>query len=268
MRKILAFGLVLALFSCSQEDNSTINTVDDKDTKTIDTTIGYESPYDEYFSTNIVYKITNSTNFTFSLKPYFGLAYYDGAIDYKYHGWDFENPSNDPLSAAFNLGANQREYGNYVSPSNAIVVSPFGDLTDTAGNVPCLDAPYTMLFDITDHTSLYEYSYIHKMGKLYFIEFEIFDGNFSVHSNKIKTNFPAGIKSTGYLPQPWESLGINDSYFGDELIYNSKTNEICLTIDKDSGAQDKAQFVYQGRKYQVGIRTNQTTVEIYLELLD
>ncbi len=265
MRKILALGLALFLFSCSQEDNSTISSVDDTDTKTVDTNIGYESPYDQYYSSNIVYKVVNSTNLTFRFVPYFGLAYYDGKNDYVYFGWDFANPTNDPLESATYLGANGNEYGNYVWTLNQINSQPFTTLIDSVGNVPCLDAPYPMLFNITGHTSLHEYSFIHKNGKLYFILFEVSDGKEMVESTKVKTNFPAGIKSSGDLPSPWESLGINDAYFGDELIYNTKTNEICLTIDKDYGAQDKHRFMHQGNEYEVGIRTNQTEVEIYLE---
>lgn len=265
MKKIILLSFALALFSCSKEDTSTIRSTDENDTRTIDSNIGYESPYDYYNQFNIDYKIINSTNLTFNLKPYFGLAYYDGNIDYIYYQWEFDNPSNDPLSDASYLGAYGNEYGNYVSPSNLITLPPFQTLSDGAGAVPCLDAPYTMLFDITDHTSLYEYSFIHKMGKLYFIEFAVLDGITMIESTKVKTNFPADIKSTGYLPDPWESLGVNDSYFGDELIYNTKTKEICLTIDKNYGAQDKHRFIYQGNEYEVGIRTNQTVVEIYLE---
>lgn len=265
MRKITWLGFALVLFSCSQEDNSTIRSIDKKDTRTIDTNIGYESPYDYYNQFNISYIIKNSTNLKFQVLPHFGLGFFDGKDDLTFFNWDLTNPDNEPNMDAYRLISNGKEYGNYITPLNYISLNGFQTVSDSAGMVPCVGAPYSMLFDITGHTTLLEYSMTHKFGKLYFIKFQIENGKETIAGSIVKTNFPHNIHSNIYLPSGWEKIGTDDSYFDEQLIYNKATKEICLTITDDSDFKDTYRFNYQGNTYEVGIRTNQTEVEIYLE---
>ncbi|WP_353117161.1 hypothetical protein [Myroides odoratus] len=285
MKKILVFGLAFVLFSCSQEDKEIQSTT--VETKTIDPGIGYNSPYyanaagqmDMGVLPNgyINYKLINATDLYFTFTPYFGYGSFDFDPNITDILWPISpNNSNnlkifDPSSIYYspNLITNGKKFGNFI-PAETITLNPNQQKTYTSYNavpfqVPGYPNTNAFNFNYTGSTVRnVERDLIGKMGKLFFIQFDVADKKSPIAHSKVKMNFPHNLIQNG-LPAPWVQVGYVDSFFGERLVYHKDSREICITIERSSQYQDTYRFSHNGRNYEVGIQTNTTDVIVYLK---
>ncbi|MDM1045162.1 hypothetical protein HX004_09680 [Myroides sp. 1354] len=285
MKKILLFGLAFLLFSCSQDDKEIQSTP--LETQTIDPSIGYNSPYyadsSGYMDMGVTpngyinYKLINSTNLFFTFTPYFGYGTFDFDPNIPEILWP-NSPSNssnikifDPSSIYYspNLITNGKKFGNFI-PAEAITLNPNQQQTFIAYNAVPLQYPGMPTingfnFNYTGSTvRSAERDIVGKMGKLFFIKFDVKNKTIPVANSTVKMNFPHNLLQNG-LPNNWANVGYVDSFFGERLVYNKNSREICITIEPNSQYTDTHRFTYQGRNYEVGILTNSTDVVIYLK---
>ncbi|MDR0223952.1 MAG: hypothetical protein LBI32_02710 [Myroides odoratus] len=289
MRKILLLGAALSLFSCSQEDQVKQNSEMNKEISTIDAYIGYASPY-EYspihgqwspsISGPISYIMSNNTNLNIKMRPFFSYGSFDENLNNPEYWPQAGGNYNliDPSSSYYspNLTANGYKYGNfveaepiYLTPSNRLrVMQVYGPVPFQSPEWP--DINDTNLFNFNysgSPVNFTERGFLGKSGKLYFMKFSIEEANGTgIEESIVKLNFPHNIHSDmGALPPNWETVGINDNQFGEEMLYNKLTREICITITDKSVYKDTYTFKYNGQMYEVGIRTTASTVEMYLD---
>ncbi|MBB1139346.1 hypothetical protein [Myroides sp. WP-1] len=239
MKKILLVGFALVLFSCSKEDGFVGNYQSEKEGKTVDNTIVYNSPYNHntgYLEEDsITYMFSNTTDLNIKIVPYFGYAY---NINYGY------NP-----------------FGLFV-PASGIDVNPFDVVSHTSSvsvyhpGVSSL-GPHIFYFANTPYFGgLVDTSEIAKRGKLYFIE--VYTGNGLM--GQVKIPIQHDFDSTSGLSYPWATMGMNDSFFGHELIYNKESREICSTIRSTDSVKDYLKFVDGGRNYMVSAYMNTSSI--------
>lgn len=285
MKRILLFGLALILFSCSQDEKDIQST--SLETKTIDPGIGYSSPYyadaSGYMDMGVLpngyinYKLINATDLYFTFTPYFGYGGFDFDPNITDILWP-NSPSNgnnlkifDPSNIYYspNLITNGKKFGNFI-PAEAITLNPNQQKTYTSYSavpfqVPGYPNTNAFNFNYTGSTVRnVERDIIGKMGKLFFIKFDVKNKTTPISSSTVKMNFPHNLLQNG-LPTPWVNVGYIDSYFGERLVYHKESREICITIEPKSQYKDTHHFSHNGRNYEVGIQTNATDVIVYLK---
>jgi len=281
MKKILLLGLALSLFSCSQEDQVSSSTTD-KEVLTIDTNINYESPYNLSSSYGnglehgtILYNLENTTNLLLKFQPVFGLAFYDGANDLNHWGTDLTSSS----SYSPNLIANGNEYGNYIASNSSTGIHLINTAVHYSGTttVPLQSATadgFYFDYNFNGQTILsFEKNIISSKGKLYYIAFDIYDlNNFDANNTPIhvmgsylKAPFPMVDYDYIYSePHPWKNTNIIDSALGEKMIYNEETKEICIPNTQYSTYKSRLRFTHLGNTYEVGIKSNEYEVKLYL----
>ncbi|MBB1139179.1 hypothetical protein [Myroides sp. WP-1] len=253
MKKFLILGLILMLFSCSKEDGLVESYQSEKETKTKDANIGYKSPYNytklyNLESGSISYSFSNTTSLEISITPYFGIAFYTGDSTY--------SNSNLPI-----LNSNGVIYTNFMSSENFTIkgnssYSNKSDITSVPTNIGNGGQGY-FNFPLYSPNTGEDLSILTKRGKLYFIEVYVRNELIGYVKIPIKYDFD----STTGLSYPWESLNINDSFFGHELIYNRESLEICSTIRSTDVVKDYLKFVYEGSSYEISAEVNTSGVE-------
>lgn len=281
MKKILVLGFALSLLSCSSEDQNSNDSIT-RQTNTIDTTIDYESPYNLNSSYGnglengkIIYTMENTTNLLLKFQPVFGFAFYDGANDLDHWGNDLTSSS----TYSPNLIENGNEYGNYIASNSAtgIHLTNAAIQYNSTTTVPLQSATtngFYFDYNYAGQTILpFESSIISSRGKLFYITFDIYDMN-NVDANNspvyiagtyLKAPFPMVDRDYIYSePYPWKNMNLIDSRLGEKLIYNVETKEICIPNTQDSTYKSKMRFTYLGNTYEVGIKSNEYEVKIYL----
>ena len=248
MKKFLMLSLALALFSCSKDD-VLVNSQSEKQIKTVDSNIWYESPYN-YFSLGYIenptveYSFINTTDVKFNITPYFGLAY-------NLPGYYI--PSSFPI-----LGLNNQIHGNYMSAKSIIVLPNDIEVIKATYAVPTdyqNDGEGYFVFEDSPYN--FESSELLKRGKLFFIEISIDD---SLVSGKVKIPMMYDFNSSNGLGSPWQSLGVVDGVFSDELIFNTNTREVCSTISSNGLVKDYLILEYNGKKFIVSSMMNTSGV--------
>lgn len=275
MRKILLFGIVMSLFSCSTDNQTVLDDEVNKESKTIDPAIGYYSPYEYspvhglHIGAGFTYRMINNTDLNFEFTPFLGLGSYDGD-PFSNTYWHPSYGIGDPSSSYYtpNLSANGVKYGNFL-PAEPIHLPPFRNRSiNTVNHYPVpIDLPggtNGFVCDYPGSAYVYEDGYfLQKSGKLFFIEFKVRDQtNRIIANSKVRMNFPYNLDVT--TTTDWFNVGIVDSYFGEELVYNKFTREICLVIKSSSPVKDIYRFTYQNRRFQVGMRSTANNIDIYL----
>ncbi|WP_060872633.1 hypothetical protein [Myroides odoratus] len=268
MKKILILGLAFALFSCSKEDNLVGSTQLNKEIETIDANIGYESPFDydangQYKGNLITYFFDNDTYFDFKITPYVSYGSYD---EDPYGEVFWPNFGNYNLFSGRyyspNLTANGYKYGNFVAATD-VLLSSYASMNTGIGSI-VVPLTFNYFGSVVNTT---ERDFLWKAGKLYFIEFDIFDGKgkeFLAKGQKVKLNFYHGFDPQD-IPLGWKKLPYHDSVFDEVMLYNMNTREICLTISDTSPFKDTYQFEKNGITYEVGIKTTSNEVRVYLK---
>ncbi|WP_158962693.1 hypothetical protein [Myroides fluvii] len=264
------------MLSCSNEEPTASSTLVGKDIQQSHPDINVDTPY-KYDSingggmvNNYLFIIRNDTDFTFKFAAYSGLAVYDGADDLKYWGHNLTT-TNSP-----NLTANGHEYGNYinydyVSINARTIESHTSQYTNPIYYTqPIWNANGTLANNsilISQNATQKEYNSLAKLGKIYFIKFEVYDGKTPITGSIVKSSFAPNYDANNLPPSGnWERMNVLDNYFQEELIYNKNTKEIFLPI-ANSPFKDKSTFSYQGTTYEVGFKTTSTNVEIYIEAI-
>lgn len=286
MKKTLALLFALSLFSCSNDNQVTSNSDTKKEVYTDDPFTSYVSPYDYApggaQSHRFLYKFTNTTSLTLSFEPYFGLGGFDGKKDLIFWGtdigskWKNEEDSIPNIYYSPNLVLNGNEYGNYVH-AERMTLPPhsFDSFGGLGFAVPFVDPTVpgsTPGFNFNYPGSIVrnmERDIISKSGKLYFIKFEVLDENHSaVDSGVLAINAPKSDLFLGRIISPtllWRFTGVNDSYFNEKMFSHRSTCEIVLPFTSQSIYDNKYKIGIGSSAYEVGIRTDSDTVEIYLE---
>lgn len=258
MKKIFLPIIGLLLFSCSQEEQITVND-HEKIPQTIENGIRYVSPYkyNGYLEhRQITYTFTNTTNITFKVTPYFGIAYY-------INNGRFFGGASLP-----NLGVNGHEHGNYMKSKDIVI--PAFQTVSVGSNSYAVPLPQLNdgmgYFDFSHYTNLGNHNeeyILAKNGKLVYVEGWIDDApKPAVVKLPIRYNF--NTSNVGTLPYPWQSLNITDSYFSDELIYNQETLEVCSTIQV-GGVMDYKKMTHNGRNYYLQIVMNDWGIDVVLK---
>lgn len=253
MKKIFLTCLGLLLLSCSQDDNPTTFGLDKK-TTTIDTGIDYRSPYNYngYLENgHINYIFLNLTDFDFEVTPYFGLAYNTDP-----HGY---YPPDYPY-----LNYNNQVYGNYLG-ATPIMVSAY-DMIDYSSYdpVPTIHSypnAANGYFDFPSDAAS-ESGELLKRGKIFYIEFSV-DGSPTI--GKVKIPFPYEVNSQTGLSYPWKTFNYTDNVFGDELVYNEETREVCSTINPETSVRDFLKFTHNGEEYKVSSYMDENQIMFTLE---
>lgn len=285
MKKIQLLGLALLLFSCSQEDSLNVDSQKEIDIKTVDGVIGYKSPYiHDLFGPHVTdlehdtieYTMENTTNLEFKFVPFFGFAFQDGVEDLM--SWGYYDLAMGQFYSP-NLIANGNEYGNYLPGNweNPITLINESLSFTSFTKVPYEDVDMEGFTFVKDANGLSisggERIMILTEGKLFYIKFEISDPNALDANNNptqivdsyVKNDFPmvssASIYSNTY---PWITM-YEDSFFNEKMVYNQITKEICVPITEKSQYTNTKDFVYLGKRYQVGIKTDTYGHKIYLK---
>lgn len=278
----MLLGLALSLFSCSQEDSSIVDSNKEKEVRTIDTAIGYESPYTystihgQHTNGPFSYTLINSTDLYIEIVPFFSYGSFDEELNNSIYWPQTVRYKIMDLASSYyspNLTANGYKYGNFVE-AHPITLPPFFTRTINTSGPPVPfqtpewpDTNNPNSFDFSGISNIVERGFLGKMGKLYFIKFIVSNSNgTTIADSTVKMNFPHNIHSEiNPLPADWGEIGINDSYFNEQLIYNKITREICITITDESDFKDTYEFKHGNNKYEVGIKTTATEVNIYLK---
>ncbi|MDM1046494.1 hypothetical protein HX004_16960 [Myroides sp. 1354] len=275
MKRLFFFSLTLVLLSCSNEEPTASSTLAGKDIQqshpdiNVDTPYKYDSINGDGMRNNYLFIIRNDTDFTFKFAAHSGLAVYDGADDLKYWGHNLTT-TNSP-----NLTANGHEYGNYINYDyvfiNARTIESHNSqyINPIYYTQPIWNANGTLANDprlIPQNATQTENNFLAKLGKIYFLKFEAYDGKTPIAGSIVKSSFPHNYDANN-LPTSgnWARTHILDSYFQEELIYNKHTKEIFLPTGPNSTFSDTSTFEYQGINYTVGFRTDASKVEIYIE---
>ncbi|MCS4239758.1 hypothetical protein [Myroides odoratus] len=285
MKKVFILGFALLLFSCSQEDTESLNSAESKDVSTIDPLIGYKSPYNEdgYGSQletgQIEYLFNNETNLTFKITPFFGLGFCDygngGVDDLLFRGFDLV----DPVSGfdGIHLTANGKKFGNYIASHYSNPITLINSTKSIISTSPQLTVPIpgfstrANLFDFSQGnpdgvaSTSRETMAIAGFGKLFYAEVEVYKNGVLIFETYLKADFPLVNSSSIYSNTGnWRTL-YNDSFFGEKMVYNIHTTEICIPNTELSTYLSKETFVYGGKTYKVGIASTTSKVEVYLK---
>ncbi|WP_158961470.1 hypothetical protein [Myroides fluvii] len=269
MKKILFLSLAFTIFSCSKEDKLVVDPQSNKEVETIDANIGYESPFDydangQYNGNQITYIFENDTYFDFRITPYFSYGSYDEA-PYSEVFWENTTGHYNLFTGQYyspNLTANGYKYGNFVAATDVLLSS----YARTNTGIGYLVVPFMFNY-FGSVVNNVERDFLWKSGKLYFIEFDIFDSKrkeFLAKKEKVKLNFYHWFDPQS-IPSGWKELPYKDSVFDEVMLYNLNTREICLTISDSSPSKDTYQFEKDGITYEVGIKTTSNEVKIYLK---
>lgn len=287
MKKVFILGFALLLFSCAQADTESLNSAESKEVSTVDPLIGYKSPYNDKGSTRlqkdmIEYLFNNETNFTFKIKPFFGLAFYDfendndGTGEFTYRG--FESMA-DPTSLSYSphLLANGKQYGNfmqsdYLNPITLVkTTKSFISAAPFYNPVPILNFFEPEGFDFSQGnpdgvaTTFGELTNLSMFGKLYYAEVEVYKNGALIFETYLKADFPLVNSSSIYSNTGnWRTL-YNDSFFGEKMVYNIRTGEICIPNTEESMYTSTEIFDYGAKTYKVGIASTTSKVEVYLK---
>jgi hypothetical protein len=288
MKKVFILGFALLLFSCAQEDTESLNSAESKEVSTIDPLIGFTSPYNDKgysgLETDMIeYLFNNETNFTFKIKPFFGLAFYDADNDndgtgrFTYRGFEsMADPTS--LSYAPHLIANGKQYGNFM-PSHYL--NPITLVNTTKSIISAapfyIPVPTSMfyleseVFDFSQGnpdgvaTTHGELSKLSMFGKLYYAEVEVYKNGALIFETYLKADFPLVNSSSIYSNTGnWRTL-YNDSFFGEKMVYNIHTTEICIPNTEESMYTSTEIFDYGAKTYKVGIASTTSKVEVYLK---
>lgn len=283
MKKVFILGFALLLFSCSQEDPAPLNSSESKDVSTIDSLIGYTSPYYEYDGTvdrlqtgSIKYVFKNKTNLTFVVRPYFGLGYFDFSDNNeRFRG--FEITTNNGGLYSPHLVANGKKFGNfipshYLSGITLINSSKSFISKDSYVTVPTESySPSVNFFDLFQGnpdgvaTTSGEEILMTWFGKLFFAEVEVYESGSLIHKTYLKADFPVVNSSAIYSNTgDWVTL-YNDSFFNEKMVYNINSREICIPNTELSTYLSKETFEYGGKTYKLGIVNTTSKVEVYLK---
>lgn len=276
MKKFLVLGFALLLLSCSTEETSSIDSSTMNSERTIDTGIGYKSPYNGTTSNRtqngmINYTFKNETDLDLVVRPYFSLGFYDGTSTGTIYQSFFDLASIFWYSP--HLIANGNKYGNYIVSN---YTQPFfigkGTLAMRSNQVVPIQSSSSskngFSFDQGNpdgiETTPAEEVLMHNFGKLFYAQIEILDFGSSIHDSYVKADFPTVSSSSIYSNTGnWRTL-YADNFFGEKMVYNTVTKEICIPNTENSIYTSKSNFSYNGKNYQTGIRSDEDKVEIYL----
>lgn len=289
MKKVFILGFALLLFSCSQEDDASAKLILQQDVNTTDINIGYVSPYNDKGYPNgrleegtIDYHFKNETNLDLKIKPFFSLAFCDFNLgdtydDVVYRGAIYLGDPNDVLYTPHLVG-NSKKFGNYLDSN---ILQPFtlknASITLSSTNpdttVP-IQSPSSSFVDGFDFyqaasngiaTTIGEEVVLANYGKLFYVQAEVFNNGVPVESTYLKANFPDVSSSLIYSNTgDWRTL-YNDSFFGEKMVYNIHTSEICIPNTEQSTYTSKKVFTYAGKVYEMGMDSTSKKVEVYLK---
>ena len=289
MKKVFILGFALLLFSCAQADTESLNSPESKEVSTVDPLIGYKSPYNDKGSTRlqkdmIEYLFNNETNLTFKIKPFFGLAFFDfendndGTGRFTYRGFQsMADPTG--LSYAPHLIANGKQYGNFMQSDYLNPIT----LVNTTKSLICTALPFLITVPVSMYTGEpegFDFSQgnpdgvattqgeifrLASFGKLYYAEVEVYKNGVLIFETYLKADFPLVNSSSIYSNTGnWRTL-YNDSFFGEKMVYNIRTGEICIPNTELSTYLSKETFEYGGKTYKLGIVNTTSKVEVYLK---
>ena len=282
MKKVFILGFALLLFSCSQEDPAPLNSSESKDVSTIDSLIGYTSPYYEYDGTvdrlqtgSIKYVFKNKTNLTFVVRPYFGLAYFDFSDNNeRFRGFDITTRYG---LYSPHLVANGKKFGNFIPShylsgitlinSSKSIISESDLVTVPTPSFSFMDTVFDFSQGNPDGvaTTSGEENLVSRFGKLFFAEVEVYESGSLIHKTYLKADFPVVNSSAIYSNTgDWVTL-YNDSFFNEKMVYNIKSKEICIPNTELSTYLSKETFEYRGKTYKLGIVNTTSKVEVYLK---
>jgi hypothetical protein len=81
----------------------------------------------------------------------------------------------------------------------------------------------------------------------------------------LKADFPLVNSSSIYSNTGnWRTL-YNDSFFGEKMVYNIRTGEICIPNTEESMYTSTEIFDYGSKRYKMGIANTASKVEVYLK---
>lgn len=282
MKKVFILGFALLLFSCAQEDTESLNSAESKEVSTIDSLIGYTSPYYEHDRSvsrlqtgSLKYVFKNKTNLTFVVRPYFGLAYFDFSDDNE-HFRGLELKANRGWYSP-HLVANGKKFGNFI-PSHylsGITLINSSKSIITQSDLVTVPTPRfsfsDSIFDFSQGnpdgvaTASGEENLVSMFGKLFFAEVEVYESGSLIHKTYLKADFPVVNSSAIYSNTgDWVTL-YNDSFFNEKMVYNIKSKEICIPNTELSTYLSKETFEYGGKTYKLGIVNTTSKVEVYLK---
>ncbi|WP_353101413.1 hypothetical protein [Myroides odoratus] len=283
MKKVFILGFALLLFSCSQEDPAPLNSSESKDVSTIDSLIGYTSPYYEYDRSvsrlqtgSIKYVFKNKTNLTFVVRPYFGLAYFDFLdSNERFRGFVIATPGVGLYSP--HLVANGKKFGNFIPShylSGITLINSSKSIISESNQVTVPTPSFSFgdtFFDFSQGnpdgvaTTSGEEVLVPRFGKLFFAEVEVYESGYLIHKTYLKADFPVVNSSAIYSNTgDWVTL-YNDSFFNEKMVYNIKSKEICIPNTELSTYLSKETFEYGGKTYKLGIASTTSKVEVYLK---
>ncbi len=280
MKKIFILGFALFLFSCSQEDNLPFDASLNEDVSTVDSLIGFKSPYDEQspsFTQNgtLDYIFKNETDLSFKITPYFSFCFEDGDEDQSVYRYVFD--LIDPIGGfdCIHLAANGKKYGNYLAANysqpfllgkESLSFGANQELVPLQSSSSVIDG-----FDFNQGnpdgiaTTFGEEILIANYGKIFYVKAEILDNGVSIENTYLKADFPTVSSSTIYSNTgDWQTL-YPDSFFGEMMVFNIFTKEICIPNTELSIYTSTKQFAYAGKNYEMGMRSNEDTIEVYLK---
>ncbi len=289
MKRTLLLGLALTLFSCSNEDQATSGLDANKEVQTIDPYTGYASPYDYSpggaQSADFSYVFTNRTSYRLSFEAYFGLGAYDGVSNSEFWGLnlfdeeiiiydEFGEPKDTIPNIYYspNLTLNGSQYGNYIKAERMeLLPRSVSEYQGMGFAVPFYDPMSSTSnpgFTFNYPGSIYrnmERDIISKSGKLFFIVFKVYDGNNTIASSVVRMKAP---RDENFVVSDslnnWKLVG-KDSFFNERMFYHKDSREIVIPITSKSTYEDLYRFRDSGGvSYEVGIRTTNNRVEIYL----
>ncbi|MGS4347041.1 hypothetical protein ACKUSY_15925 [Myroides odoratus] len=276
MKKILVLGFAFLLWSCSTEETTSMDSSAEKSERTIDTSIGYKSPYNGTISNHlqngtINYTFRNETDLDLMISPYFSLGFFDGTTTGPMYQTFLNLASGSWYSP--HLYVNGKKYGNYVA---ANYQQPFffdtKTFTISSKQVVPIQTSATVvngfIFDQGNPdgvaTTSGEETLLHNFGKLFYAKIEILDYGSIIYDTYAKADFPLVSSSSIYSNTgDWRTL-YADSFFNEMMVYNTITDEICIPNTENSIYTSTSYFSYNGKNYQTGISSDEDGVEIYL----
>lgn len=280
MKKIFILGFALFLFSCSQEDNASFDAPLKKDVSTVDSLIGFKSPYDDQSSSfthndKLYYIFKNETDLNFKITPYFSFCFEDWDEDQSTYRYVFD--LIDPIDGfdCIHLAANGKKYGNYLAANysqpfllgkETLSLQPNQDFVPRQSSSSVIDG-----FDFNQGNpdgiaaTFGEEILITSFGKIFYVQAEILDNGVSIENTYLKADFPTVSSSSIYSNTgEWRTL-YPDSFFGEMMVFNIYTKEICIPNTELSVYTSRKQFAYAGKNYEMGMRSDEEVIEVYLK---
>lgn len=277
-KSIIALMGLFTLIACSEEtyqeadkmnetkNGAVENTGPQNSVKTIDTGIGYNSPF---ANPGMVpeYKLLNlTTNLTLRFRAYVGFGFYDGnTINPNYFG----NALNSGLYP--NLYAGSKKYGNLVQ-SNFITLTAgntryakYGSVPVLVNPAPCCGVNFNLTFPASVSAS--EINLLDGRGKIHFIYYEILNATTGalVRSGNLYQKFVPNIGSFpgGTLPSNYQVIG-TESLFNRQLLAET-SSEIVVTENVAAGDfSSEINFTYGTQNYKLEFATFATQVYVAL----